>query len=167
MKQPTKLRFYNNSDRRVLQLIPDQENQRSDKVKTYDLAHSRYPHTRSILLLDADELLLCSPALQSLSLQAKYQRQLLNTFGRSDYEEIRFRRNFYYPSVINESLNYQNIPCMVSGFSNRNISEMLACWSGMRLLDDESFMFTKSANKHGCPFNYVHFSCGKYWSLRW
>jgi hypothetical protein len=143
-------------------LVDDQENQRSDKSKTCDLARAQYSHTKSVMCVDTDELLFCPNAKSGKNNQKKYQYELLSAFTKSSHDEIEFPRKIHCPTTLEN--NKYNSVCVNSGFQKKNITEMLMCWTDVTYTDP---FLGKAASKGECPFSYIHVSCEKHWAKRW
>jgi hypothetical protein len=143
--------------------VEDTTEQDGDKRKTYNVARIEYSHVKSLLLVDADELVWCP---QSLN-----QQDELNKV--TDRSEIHFTRNFVFARLfsnisnsdrsvdnkrIMSDLHVVSSACMVAGYENKNYKSMLQCWGGLEL--EDSFMWPKAADVDAvCPFHVAHYAC--------
>ncbi len=126
----------------------------------------------TILYVDADELLFCPEAKQSVKAQKHHQMQLMHKFSAQGIQELRFSRITYSARVPDDYkllLNKENVitrknsdflnfttECMKNAFDKVSLKNMLQCWSDLSTLD----FWYKSADLGGvCPFHYNHFSC--------
>ena len=79
-------------------VVPKEElhNQDSDKQKTYDYCRLEFAHVPSMLFVDADELLYCPKAYQSISEQRSYQKAFIDRNVRGQFDEIHLPRNTHF-----------------------------------------------------------------------
>jgi hypothetical protein len=142
----------------------DRWRQDKDKWRTYDMARVQYTHVRSMLLVDADELLLCGGGEPKLTVQsyAEHQQELLNIFTNGA-DEISFSRPTVFgkfpPGLTSlglEVLNELTMRCMEQGYSHRSLAMMLGCWGQV----NHTMRYAKYVDIHAkCPFHFAHWSC--------
>jgi hypothetical protein len=147
----------------VVNAVSDTTQQDEDKRKTYNIARIEYSHVKSLLLVDADELLWCP--------ESPNQQDELNKV--MDSPEVHFSRNFVYGRLysnsgltnmsrgktnIISSLNIASGLCMIAGYEKKNYKSMLQCWG--RLERYETPLWPKAADVEGlCPFHFGHYAC--------
>jgi hypothetical protein len=138
--------------------------QNRDKMRTYDMARVQYTHVRSMLLVDADELLLCGGGgLLTIQGIAKHQQELLDSFTTRTTDEMSFSR----PTVFGkfppgltylglEVLNDLTMRCMEQGYYHRSLAVMMRCWGQV----NHTMLDRKAVDISGiCPFHYNHWGC--------
>jgi hypothetical protein len=147
----------------VVNSVADTNEQDGDKRKTYNIARIEYTHVKSLLLVDADELLWCP--------ESPNQQDELNKV--MDSPEVHFSRNFVFARLnsstgssnmsidktrILSSLNIASGLCMLAGYENKNYKYMLECWGGLEL--ENSKIWPKAADVEAlCPFHFNHYAC--------
>ena len=110
-----------------------------------------------MLVVDIDELLFCPSAGTGITAQIKYQTNLIHTFVSSRFNDLTFSRLNYCPTNVNNEENKYNSGCINAGYANKNVTEMLSCWSRKYTVVDGGR--DKSVDKGRCPFRNNHNSC--------
>jgi len=144
-----------------IMVVNDRLDQDRDKRRTYDAAVVAYAHVRSMLIVDADELLVCRGVDNVVNL--KENMMYMNYVVASKIREVHFYRLNYFGkhddthrTLSHTELHNMTTNCMSVAFDNRNLSQMLNCWGAMYY--DSRWMKSVDVSS-GCPFHYAHWAC--------
>jgi hypothetical protein len=101
----------------------------------FQLSRLKYSHVKFMLFGDQDEFLYCPLGGPSIITQAEHQKQIVEKFLRTKFDQLMFPMSFYRANnkevgLGKDYVKFTNEICISEGYQKRNISAMFSCWTG-------------------------------------